>query len=815
MQWGWTTATDILYRWDGHALARVWRADVALDNRMADDRDVPQPYREDYQAEWEWVDLDGDGSNEILLRDQVTFHPANGDDSVTLGEGAWERAFRWDGVAFRPYVPDGMGGVFAYTVLGDLWLWQDHTARPLGVRHVREIDWSPDGLSLAWWAQPPAGEGSDSQNAVLGIYDLATGDRQEFSLEEKLSALHWAPDGRLAYAFSDRPFTLLDPKTGQQESLPDAPLGAWSPDGSRMAYERDGALYIYDLSAGRERPLVVAPEGTVAPVVLPSPAWSPRGDWIACYLAYENATWVGLVAPDLSEPLSSFTLLGTFEGKEASELQYDWASDGSRLAVLATDPRLAPQPTVLYLARTPAGGNGPVGHPEWQNVLQLETVIRTAEFAWSPCGDRVALAIGNEVWEVTASGETTLRHRFSVPDPEWTVLEWAPNGSGFLAGLDWVYDEHLYWFPADGTDVVLLLADSIGAASWAPQIGGTPDCPGAEPTMVLIEHTDNDPLFHFVGGDGSYVIVSAMGEAIYTPFQIGGDRVYYDYRYAHRSGVTSLLVPDVSGSCHPPLVSPNGRWMAWLCDDGPPDMSALMDGTEEIHFQLIVTDGEGHNPREVWSYTEMGPDYRDIQPISWRADGEVIYMSQPKYGAAWAYFDYNPGILALDVNTGRVTQIGDLDGVHDGLVSPDGTWIVQSRIEEWPNEGVTVILRSLIDGTERSVACAEGATVAGDFSFSPDNVWLAWREWVRIPGGSMLLVRVLNLPDGEPLTVYGDAERTAPQIGGWLKRDDLVMVYPVQEDGTGGHSAVVTLPSTGSGDVFSPFVFLGVLGEAP
>ncbi len=104
---------------------------------------------------------------------------------------------------------------------------------------------------------------------------------------------------------------------------------------------------------------------------------------------------------------------------------------------------------------------------------------------------------------------------------------------------------------------------------------------------------------------------------------------------------------------------------------------------------------------------------------------------------------------------------------------------------------------------------------AGDFSFSPHNVWLVWRERVPAPGGADLRIRALRLPDGEPLTVYEDAEGVAPRIGGWLRRDDLVLVYPLREDGTGEYSTVVTLPATGPGAPFSPFVFLGLLGEDP
>jgi hypothetical protein len=229
----------------------------------------------------------------------------------------------------------------------------------------------------------------------------------------------------------------------------------------------------------------------------------------------------------------------------------------------------------------------------------------------------------------------------------------------------------------------------------------------------------------------------------------------------------------------------------------------------------MLTDGQGRRAREVWRYTEAGPDYRDMRFLGWRADGGAVYLSRPKYGTAWAYFDYNPGIIILDIGTGEVTEVGDLGTVHDGMVSPDGTWLVQSEIQESPNEGVFLRLSSLVDDNERIIDSAEGATVAGAFSFSPDGAWLAWREWATQPGGSIFLIRVLSLPDGEPLTVFGDAEATAPELGGWIDRDQLVLVHAPQEGGTGGYSTVVELPAVGVGEPLAPFTFLGRLDASP
>lgn len=811
-EWGGTMSADTLYRWDGHTLAAIWEAPTVVDDTQADGQHVPRPFRADYRAEWEWADLDAVGLDEILLHERVAFYRPGreggaGGGLTIVGREEGERAFRWDGEAFRPYAPGGPVGTFAYVGAGDVWLWQYYAARPLDVQQAREIQWSLDGRYLAWWSQPPV-EGGDP-GASLGIYDLATGGRYLFSLVDGPAALRWTPDGRLAYVLPDRWPILLDPKTGQQELSPTPSLGTWSPDGTSIAYERGGSLYIHDLSTDQDRPIVLAPaEGSAAALaVLPDVAWSPRGDWIACYLSSPGFTWVGLVAPDLREPVSALDLLETFGGRQAAEVRLAWSFDGSHLAALASGPEVA----VLYLAEVNHGGGEPVGRPRWRDALELEALNGIIGPAWSPDGTQVAVTAGGQVWEVMAVGGARLRHQFSFPDPRWETLEWAPDGSGLLAGWEDAYHGRLYWLAAGGGEPVLLVADSLGSARWAPRIEDALEGPAERPAMVLVEYGPSQPRLHFVDGDGRDRVVRAKEANRCTTFQVGGERVYYDRRYADKKRVVSMRVSGELVGCPAPVASPDGERLAWLCDDGLPELQALIEGTAEIHFRLLITDGRGRAVHQIWSHVERGPDYRGVRLVGWRVDGAVIYLSRPRYGTAWAYFGYNPGILALDINTGQVTEVGDQDTVHDALVSPEGTWLAESRLAAWPAEGVSVTLRSLTGDMERAVPCADEALVAGDFSFSPDDTWLAWRELVAGPDGSKFLIRALRLPDGPPFTVYEDQEDAAPRIGGWLGQDDLVLVYPRREDGTGEYSSVVTLPATGPGRLFSPFVFLGVV----
>jgi hypothetical protein len=368
--------------------------------------------------------------------------------------------------------------------------------------------------------------------------------------------------------------------------------------------------------------------------------------------------------------------------------------------------------------------------------------------------------------------------------------------------------------------------------------------------MAMVEHTEEVPLVHFVRGDGSDAVVVARGAHFNGSFQIGGGRIYHENSYTGQYGSVSFVFSDTLESCRSPVVSPDGGRLAWLCDDGPPDGRGMVDGTAKVHFKLMVADGRGRDLREVWNHVETGPDYRDVRLMHWREDGRVVYLSRAKYGAAWAYFDYNSGILALDVETGKVMQVGDSDGIHDGLVSSDGNWLAQSRVAEWPSTGVSITVRSLTDNVRHAVPCADGYVVAGEFSFSPDNTWLAWREWGRRSEEASIVIRAMRLPDGVPFTVHRAMEPAAARIGGWLRNDDLVLVHPMWAGGTGvywqgeggaggpvlvntsdvdarendgaegvldehfgGHSTVVSLPGTGPGSLLSPFTFLGVLNE--
>ena len=78
-----------------------------LDNRLADPDQVHDPYRVVERAEWEWVDLDDDGVDEIRLRKHTAYYEPDEEGYVRestspFREEDLESVFRWDGTTFAP-----------------------------------------------------------------------------------------------------------------------------------------------------------------------------------------------------------------------------------------------------------------------------------------------------------------------------------------------------------------------------------------------------------------------------------------------------------------------------------------------------------------------------------------------------------------------------------------------------------------------------------------------------------------------------------------------------------------------------------------
>jgi hypothetical protein len=175
----------------------------------------------------------------------------------------------------------------------------------------------------------------------------------------------WSPDGsKIAYQGRRSTVSILELATGTDRSLGAGAAPSWSADGKSVVVRVDSAS-----ATASSKLEVVALDGTRRRLVgdvdrYAYPRWSPNGGWIA----FLHATWPGgglwLVRPDGSDA----HLLRARAGNAT------WSPDGSRLAT-SVDGELA----LIGL----------------DGSTQLLRVAGGGDIAWSPDGSKLAFGVGN------------------------------------------------------------------------------------------------------------------------------------------------------------------------------------------------------------------------------------------------------------------------------------------------------------------------------------------------------------------------------------------------------------------------------------
>ncbi len=263
----------------------------------------------------------------------------------------------------------------------------------------RDIDWSPDGRSLAF-------VGGEHGESNLWMIDVETGDLRRLThYNWSDHSPRWSPDGRWLSIVTEVDgidcVNVVDRNGGWPRRLTDPSFPsaepAWSPDGTTIAFQSNRGddqrshnrdIWIVDVASGDERRLTEA-DGHADT----GPVWSPDGTRIA--FVSERSGWkqIWTMTADGSDqhPLAP---------EEAEQIEPVWRPGGQHLAAVRRDGVVA-EPLVI---------DATTGE---RVVLPSASAIGTiGSLSWFATGNALCAIAGsptsaNDIWKLPLAAEPT------------------------------------------------------------------------------------------------------------------------------------------------------------------------------------------------------------------------------------------------------------------------------------------------------------------------------------------------------------------------------------------------------------------------
>lgn len=263
------------------------------------------------------------------------------------------------------------------------------------------------------------GYASSAQNSLYVVNPDGSGQQQLISPSYLFPAASWSPDGTKIAFSQDQALWVMNADGTNKTKILDVPAGgdpSWSPDGSKLVFYKyinpsDGSegydLYIINIDGTGLRQLTNNRSTTATDV---SPAWSPNGQKIA-FIRY--ATAVG------SSAIPKIYVINA-DGSGVRQL-----SD-SNSNTLDYDPDWSPDSTKIVFNRSTSQSSGIyVMNADGSNVKQISA--SGSQPAWSPDGTKIVYggAAGIYTMNPDGSGQTLV---VDVPgdkyeyDPDWQPL---------------------------------------------------------------------------------------------------------------------------------------------------------------------------------------------------------------------------------------------------------------------------------------------------------------------------------------------------------------------------------------------------------
>jgi len=303
--------------------------------------------------------------------------------------------------------------------------------------------WSPDGHSIAFTRLTDGG--------YSYVYVVAfQGGRQTRLAEGDLPS--WSGDGtRIAYYYSGGISTIKLDRSGRKRLTADGDWPLWSPDGRYILFKRGQddtncyLLYVVPAAGGKARRIAATADQFL------TPAWSPDGTKVAFEIDTAGCGGLNL------HPMTGIAVVGR-DGRNLHQVTHGdlsasgpaFSPDGSEIAYWGRNAATG-QPT-LYVIPSAGGakqklfaGRGyPSGWPGCQGCVWSSP-------AYSPDGTRIAYSLGQSIWVIGSDGANP--RRITHPSHGYADFNqtWSPDGRtlAFRRGSD--TSTRIWLVNSDGT----------------------------------------------------------------------------------------------------------------------------------------------------------------------------------------------------------------------------------------------------------------------------------------------------------------------------------------------------------------------------
>lgn len=171
------------------------------------------------------------------------------------------------------------------------------------------------------------------------------------------------------------------------------------------------------------------------------------------------------------------------------------------------------------------------------------------------------------------------------------------------------------------------------------------------------------------------------------------------------------------------LPSPDGERIAWGTTAFEPNPAG------DTHIQVNVAHVDGTGAQILLD--KRLADSVLPQPVQWSRDGRYLYFTDEPYGiGGYILFWGGPDLQQVDLATGAITEILPDQGCLCAMsLSPDGTLLaVITGIDP-----LELVLRNILDGTERRTQLESGHWQAGNIVWSPDGKSLMYTMAIGDP----------------------------------------------------------------------------------